>query len=998
MQARLVLLFFLFLATATGKIVAQKSCGAMLYQQQLQKKYPQLENTQQFEEWLKSRKQLPSWKLSQKSLLKQVITIPVVVHVVHNGEPLGTGANLDDTRILQQIQTLNEDFRRMNADTVNTPTEFQSVAADIEIEFALAVRDPEGLPTNGIVRLQGTRSQYDLVHNTELKAQSYWPAEDYLNIWVAQLESLLGYAQFPVSTLGGLEIASENRLTDGVVIDTDFMGNNPNSNPESIGRTGTHEVGHYLGLRHVWGDGGCGVDDFCDDTPLANSSNFGCPDSNSCGSDDMVENYMDLTDDTCMNLFTLCQKDRMRLVMDNSPRRLSLQNSMGMVPPIMVNNDAGIKEIRMPQANNCLSEAIPQAVVRNYGTNTVSSVQVELLIDNVVVETLSSSVVLAPLETTLLTFSNRNVNDLTEVTMRVVQTNGGVDNNSENDEKSVTLSAKSFANVPLTESFNVFPATWELRNDDNSFTWEIADAVLEEPGNKAIRMHFFDYDNGDGEYDYLITPALDLSIFTDVSLNFKLAYAQFSNNSRDGLIVAVSTDCGNTFLPANYMFQQEGSELSTVGFDSDDFVPESPNDWRPISLDLNAFANFDQVKIAFIGINDFGNNLYLDDIEVTGFLRPDLDLAVDGILDPDLISCETEVTPKVRVKNTGLNPISSFQVSYTTTSGINGSAGLQGLNLSRDETITVEFPQVSLPLGEDIITASIDSVDGAQGDGNSENDVFSQRFILDQQADQIPKLETFENGLASTDWLEIGADETISWVVDDAPGLNGPGNQGAFLNFFNYPEIGAQDYLVSPVLDFSQTNNPLLTFDVAYAGSDNYSDGLLILVSTDCGQNYSDTVFSAFGTELATVSQSTSFFPDGTSDWEKIEVDLTAYAGLSDIRLAFVGVNDFGNNLFIDDVEFFVNDLTTSLNLTAPQMIVFPNPAQDQFSIAFRLTERQPLALRIIDPLGRVVSQYALDQVLNQTLMVELPNSSGVYILQATGTSFQQTKRVIMTR
>ena len=225
--------FYLLCCCLTFSLVemyGQKTCGTVIYQDQLKETQTTHETKESFEIWMSHKlKEHQSIKnrISAASALNQVITIPVVIHVIHNGEVVGSGSNLDESRIIEQIQRLNKDFRRLNADTVNTPPEYLGVAADTEIEFVLAKRDPYGLPTSGIIRVQGSRSVYDLVHNTELKASSYWPAEDYMNIWVVQLESLLGYAQFPVSTLGGLEIASENRLTDGVVIDTDFFGNNP---------------------------------------------------------------------------------------------------------------------------------------------------------------------------------------------------------------------------------------------------------------------------------------------------------------------------------------------------------------------------------------------------------------------------------------------------------------------------------------------------------------------------------------------------------------------------------------------------------------------------------------------------------------------------------------------------------------------------------------------------------------------------------------------------
>ena len=415
-------MFCCCLTLSISEVSGQKVCGTVDYQNQL-KDHSKIENPEAFESWMSIKLQeyqLKSGTLLPSARVNQVMTIPVVVHIVHSGESIGSGSNLDDSRVIEQIARLNEDFRRLNADTVNTPAEFKGVAADPEIEFVLAKRDPYGLPATGINRVLGTRAVYDLVHNTELKALSYWPAEEYLNIWVAQQQNLLGYAQFPVSTLGGLESVSENRLTDGVVIDSDFFGNNPGLTPESIGRTCTHEVGHFLGLRHIWGDGGCSVDDFCDDTPSSNSSNFGCPDANSCGSDDMVQNYMDLSDDLCMNLFTICQKSRMRVVLSNSPRRLSLTSSKGALPPVMVDNDAGIREIIFPKTSSCQSTLSPSVTIQNTGTNTISSVQLALLIDNIQVATQTINENLEQLEMTTVNFGEVLVADGSEIAFAIL--------------------------------------------------------------------------------------------------------------------------------------------------------------------------------------------------------------------------------------------------------------------------------------------------------------------------------------------------------------------------------------------------------------------------------------------------------------------------------------------------------------------------------------------------------------------------------------------------
>lgn len=277
-------------------------------------------------------------------------TIPVVVHVVYNTPE----QNIPDSVILDQIAVLNTDYNRQNADTVNLRPEFDPIAGNPQINFVLAGVDPNGNATTGITRTQtatqsfgsltllsGDFSDLEKVKSTVDGGEDPWDPDHYLNIWVCNMSvnffgtevtALLGYATPPAGLPNWPQGGPTANLVDGVVIQFQAFGsNNPNpldpgTGPIDVrGRTPVHEVGHYLGLRHIWGDGDCTAHDGIDDTPNADSqSNSDCDVmKNTCtdtilGLDlpDMVENYMDYSAETCQNSFTQGQVDLMKGVLE----------------------------------------------------------------------------------------------------------------------------------------------------------------------------------------------------------------------------------------------------------------------------------------------------------------------------------------------------------------------------------------------------------------------------------------------------------------------------------------------------------------------------------------------------------------------------------------------------------------------------------------------------------------------------------------------------------
>lgn len=273
----------------------------------------------------------------------QVYTIPIVVHVIHNGEPVGAGSNLSVERIQSQIRVLNEDFRREPGTRgYNTHPD----GGDARIEFVLARIAPDGSPTDGINRVDASTtpnptppgSLYD-----HYAYYGYWDPERYVNVWTMPLsedliDTLLGMATGPETDLPGADRLEpgEPFQAEGILISAWHFGVSDLDSDHNLGRTLTHEMGHYLGLLHTWGAGDCEENDHCADTPPVSEPVTSCasPPPPGCkGTPVMVENYMNWTSDRCMNTFTNDQIARMRYVLENSPRRKGLPTSPGLGRP-----------------------------------------------------------------------------------------------------------------------------------------------------------------------------------------------------------------------------------------------------------------------------------------------------------------------------------------------------------------------------------------------------------------------------------------------------------------------------------------------------------------------------------------------------------------------------------------------------------------------------------------------------------------------------------------
>jgi len=363
---RKIYLFLLVVIAHTGIVCAQQSnnllanpvtrCGTAEVLENYLKANPGSETPAQFEAWLGQK--IAERKANPFALkITPAVTIPVVFHIIHDAEAVGSGRNVSQAIIFQQVLQINKDFG-------NSSNSRYVVSEDMGIQFALAQNDPNGIPLAepGIDRIDLNLKGWDPIGagytvgyangannylTNTIKPNSIWDATRYLNIWVSEWEAgILGIATFPATSgLAGLSNAETN-LTAGVTIDYTTLGSifNPNGGCAAAygkGKTLTHELGHFFGLRHIWGDGNCATD-YCNDTPTHQTNNSGEPQHpkpNSCGTpDEQFENYMDYSDDIMTNTFTVNQGDRMEAVFANSPRRASLATSNAGLVPVTATN------------------------------------------------------------------------------------------------------------------------------------------------------------------------------------------------------------------------------------------------------------------------------------------------------------------------------------------------------------------------------------------------------------------------------------------------------------------------------------------------------------------------------------------------------------------------------------------------------------------------------------------------------------------------------------
>ena len=539
-----------------------------------------------------------------------IYKIPVVFHVLHNGGP----ENISAAQIHDAIDILNRDYRLLNADANNVQPTFQGMPADIEIEFALATKAPNGQCFGGITRTQNALTNDGSSGNAQVNAivngndvyNNAWAGNKYLNIFVVnEAGGAAGYTTLPSSW-------SSSNMTNGIWVLHDYVGSIGTSGNFSS-RTLTHEVGHWLNLDHTWGGNNnpgngssCNDDDAVDDTPRCIGLTSCNLTANTCSNDandgywssdvvDNTENYMEYS--YCSKMFTPGQRSRMRSAITSSIRSNLWQTANLNATGSNGNPTACAAQFIVDRQVVCVGDTL---LFTDDSYNNIASWNWSFQ---------GGSPSTSTAQNPDISFSSPGQYD---VTLSVSDPFGNVV--SQTFQNFITVLGTPGKALPIQEGFesvSIPNADWFVENGNGPGF--VVSSQAASSGSKSLKL---DNSNGDDlDLDEFISSTIDLENISSATLTFKYAFAKKSNSNSDFMQVLASNSCGDAWAVRKNI---SSSQIATLNNTTSNYTP-GPNDWETITIsNFTSTYQVDNLRIKFSFINGGGNDLYIDDINLSG--------------------------------------------------------------------------------------------------------------------------------------------------------------------------------------------------------------------------------------------------------------------------------------------------------------------------------------------------------------------------------------------
>lgn len=958
------------------------------------------------------------------------IIIPVVFHIV---DTAAAQAWITDRDVYEQVELLNKAYSGQKADFYKKviPAEIYNRLGRVNVKFVLARRSPTGALTSGIERRVNVSPDHVKIKSTASGGLDAWDVTKYVNVWAGTFtggdDGLLGIATFPFTTI-------DEEGPQGVVISIATLPYTSNVSRSyypaySEGATLAHEIGHYFYLWHTFGDDSvCNNNDFRiqpgwplpngagpegDDTPEEkydkNGPSFGNPSMNysdGCTSlpfGEMYGSFMNYFDDRALFMFS----DGMRKRVEGCINlyRPGLLTTNGATPPVAV-TDAFLVTVTprgIPERREYLVNNSPlTATVRNSGTNLLTSVTLNVALDaGAAVATTFPLSLPAGADTVLNLGAISGATGTHVLTIYTSRPNNAVDMFTNNDTiQSFVYVNNTVLTAPFIENFTgtTFPpAGWQIWNPNANTTWiKSTTSGFNLPGSATVQNSTY---NGPGQLDDLISPPIDLGTADSSLLSFKVAYAVYDSidvSTWDGLEVYVSSNGGVSY---QLIYKKTGKYLKTVPLPqttSFSALPGNPEKWRLESINLTPYIiPGKKLLLKFRNTNANGNNLYLDDINVSASTLYNRDVFPVSIANLPSVLCGDVPSPSLIFQNGGTDPLTSVKINYQLDNGSLVTSLWTG-NLLGGQTATVAFPALtSLAVGSHIFKVYTSAPNGLT-DQNPLNDTISKTFYVFGKV-SLPVTEGFEGvTFPPANWGIDNPSNGITWERTTVASKTGVASM-VIRNYDN--TVNSTSKFISSVITNTAGNDSLfVSFDYAYAQgvSGVNPDTLDLQVTTDCGKTYT-SVWKKWGPDLQTLANpnnanGSSFIP-GSGDWTNAKVDLSQYAG-RDFQVSFTSKGNRQNNLYIDNINIY--GVIVPALLKKQGYLIYPSPFSHQFIIRNYEVPVTFLSASVYNSVGQLIWTKNFNGTAFREETVDLGNAAkGIYFVKLNYTNKTVVVRVL---
>ncbi|MGB8190959.1 MAG: choice-of-anchor J domain-containing protein [Chitinophagaceae bacterium] len=680
--------------------------------------------------------------------------------------------------------------------------------------------------------------------------------------------------------------------------------------------------------------------------------------------------------------------------------------------------DARVLRIVSPPDGNaaCTNTITPIVEVKNAGLNTLTSLTFNIKIDNnpVTQSNWTGSFPFgATQQFTLPTITAAPGNHT--LTIYTSNPNGSPDENPINDTAKSTFTVLAPVNGPIFEGFEsaTFPANgWRLINANaGSLTWNRT-TLAQRSGAASAWINNYNYTTT-GHLDYIVSPILNTTDVDSVFIEFERAYIRYGTGTTfsDTLLIQVSTDCGNTFPVTAW--KKGGTDLATVaGTNTGNWFPVAGN-WKKEKIDIKPFiGNATSITVAFVGQNGFGQNLFLDDINLSTFILPRRDALIKRIIDPFSRLCARTFTPLVELGSLGRDTLKSVKiVSLTTgTSFTQRDTTLWTGILLNGQSTNVALKPVTLPAGGAYNYTAYTIEPNGSTDIDNKNDTGR---VAVKMFDPVPApvRESFEATVfPPANWdVATGASALYTWQRTGAASTQGTAS--AWIRNYRNTAVGSVDDLYSPLMQTTAVDSTFLVFDMAhvtriYPGSTGLPlDTMQILVTTDCGRTFT-SVYKKWGEDLQSISDpnfprvypatdTLGFRPAQRGHWKTDSVNLTQLLGANNkFQVVFRSINGGGNNIYLDNINMLA--VTLPVRLKQQGYMIAPNPFTGGFTIRHYLLPVDLRGVQITNAAGQLIWEQKFSGNAQSNIPVDLSRyASGIYNVKMIYTNKIITERIV---